>query len=153
MTTQQVLEAIGQSKRDHDIEGITLLGGEPFAHARGVSSLAADAQALGLSVMVFSGHTIEQLRERRDPDVDRLLRHTDILVDGPYRGDSPDTTRRWIGSTNQRIHFLSDRYESTDPCWGEPETLEIRLEGGQLIVNGFPATAATGLWKRPQNVF
>ena len=150
MTTDQISQAIGESRRDHSIEGITLLGGEPFSHAAGASMLAADTQAVGLSVMVFSGHTLEQLRGRRDDDVDRLLRHTDILVDGPYVQESPDTTRRWIGSTNQRIHFLSNRYESTEECWNERETLEIRLADGQLAVNGFPSRSAVGLWKRPK---
>src|SRR3954467_588253 len=35
------------------IEGITLLGGEPTAHARGASDLARRVRGLGLSVMVF----------------------------------------------------------------------------------------------------
>ena len=28
-------------------------------------------------------------------------------------------------------------------------TLEVRLRGGELSVNGFPARSAVGLWKRP----
>ena len=74
-----------------------------------------------------------------DPAAFELLSRIDILVDGPYQKDSPDTTRRWIGSSNQRIHFLSDRYRADDPYWREPETLEIRLADGELCVNGFPA--------------
>ena len=38
-----------------------------------------------------------------------LLAETDVLVDGPYRRELPETRRRWIGSANQRVHFLSDR--------------------------------------------
>ena len=85
-----------------------------------------------------------------DPDVERLLAHTDILVDGPYVRELPDTTRRWIGSTNQRIHFLSNRYRADDPCWRERNTLEIRVRGAEISVNGFPARQAVGLWKRPK---
>src|SRR5215831_18638737 len=36
-----------------DVEGITLLGGEPLAHAAGGAALAVAAQGRGLSVMVF----------------------------------------------------------------------------------------------------
>jgi anaerobic ribonucleoside-triphosphate reductase activating protein len=61
----------------------------------------------------------------------------------------PDTKRRWIGSTNQRIHFLTDRYRADDSCWQQPNTLEIRLDAAGLSVNGFPAASAVGLWKRP----
>jgi anaerobic ribonucleoside-triphosphate reductase activating protein len=131
------------------IEGITLLGGEPLAHASGAAPLAKAARERGLSVMVFTGYTLEAAREM-GPDVQSLLAHTDILVDGPYVRELPDTSRRWIGSTNQRIHFLSDRYQAHDPCWRERNTLEIRVRGNEVSVNGFPAKQAVGLWKRPR---
>ena len=54
----------------------------------------------------------------------KLLARTDILVDGPYDRDNPDTERRWIGSTNQRIHFLTARY-TFDDQWRKRNTLEI----------------------------
>src|SRR5262249_25780631 len=44
------------------IEGVTLLGGEPLAHAAGAAALARGVQALGLTVMVFSGYTLAQAR-------------------------------------------------------------------------------------------
>jgi anaerobic ribonucleoside-triphosphate reductase activating protein len=132
------------------IEGITLLGGEPLAHAAGAAALAKAARDRGLTVMVFSGYTIEEARAKNDPDVEALLTLTDILVDGPYVRELPDATRRWIGSTNQRIHFLSDRYRSDDPCWRERNTLEIRVRGSEVSVNGFPAPRAVGLWRKPR---
>src|SRR5438045_8319262 len=42
---------IKSAQRTCNIEGITLLGGEPLAHAAGAAALARAAQALGLSVM------------------------------------------------------------------------------------------------------
>ncbi|MGI9474275.1 MAG: 4Fe-4S single cluster domain-containing protein [Rubripirellula sp.] len=132
------------------IEGVTLLGGEPFAHAEVASELAERVQRLGLTVMAFTGFQIEALRAETDASVHRLLRHVDLLVDGPYQQELPDHSRRWIGSTNQGIHFLTDRYDATDRCWEEPNTLEIRLEGGEVRVNGFPAQQAVSVWKRPR---
>jgi anaerobic ribonucleoside-triphosphate reductase activating protein len=143
-----VLADVEQARNEHSIEGITLLGGEPLAHAACAAALARGVQSLGLSVMVFTGYTIEQARELPDSHVADLLAHTDILVDGPYVRELPDTTHRWIGSTNQRIHFLTDRYRADDPCWRRPNTLELRLRDGELTVNGFPAPAAVGLWKK-----
>lgn len=129
------------------IEGITLLGGEPFAHARAAAPLAKAVRLRGLSVMVFTGYTLEELRAREDGSVQQLLEQTDLLVDGPYMRELPDTHRRWIGSTNQRIHFLTDRYREDDPCWKQKNTLEIRLDLQSLSVNGFPAAEATEFWK------
>jgi len=144
-----VLAAVDEA-RGQGIEGITLLGGEPLAHAAGAAALAEAVRHRGLSVMVFSGYTIEEARGMRDPQVDALLAHTDILVDGPYVRELPDTARRWIGSTNQRIHFLTDRYRADDSCWREPNTLEIRVRGAEVAVNGFPARRAVGLWRKPR---
>ncbi|HTK73775.1 MAG TPA: 4Fe-4S single cluster domain-containing protein [Gemmataceae bacterium] len=144
-----VLAEIKTVYAQQHIEGITLLGGEPLAHAAGAAALARDARALGLSVMVFTGYTLDEARALPDPAVAELLANMDILVDGPYIRELPDTRRRWIGSTNQRIHFLTDRYRADDACWRQPNTLEVRLRDGELTVNGFPAKRAVGLWKRP----
>ncbi|HEY1064863.1 MAG TPA: 4Fe-4S single cluster domain-containing protein [Pirellulales bacterium] len=146
-----VLAEIDSVAANDSIEGVTFLGGEPTAHA-GSADLARVLQHRGLSVMVFSGYTLPELRTSPNPWVGELLAHTDILVDGPYLKDQPDRTRRWIGSTNQGIHFLTSRYAADDPRWAEKKTLEIRLEEGKLSVNGFPARSALGLWKRPKNV-
>lgn len=139
-----------EAARAHGIEGITLLGGEPLAHAAGAAALARAVRQRGLSVMVFSGYTLEEARLLPDPAVAELLALTDILVDGPFVREQPEMRRRWIGSANQRVHFLSDRYRADDPCWLLPNTLEIRLRGPELTVNGFPARSAVGLWKRPR---
>src|SRR5262245_15348554 len=112
-----ILEDIGCAVALDRIEGITLLGGEPLAHSGGAALLARRVQKLGLSVMVFSGYTLEEARQLPDPAVRDLLDHTDILVDGPYVRELPETRRRWIGSANQRIHFLTGRYRADDPCW------------------------------------
>ncbi len=133
--------------RELGIEGITLIGGEPFAHASSLSALAAEVRKAGLSVMVFSGYMLSELQQMNDDGVQTLLSETDILVDGRYDRTQPDTTRRWIGSANQQIHFLSDRYSADDSCWTKPDTLEFRWDGRELLVNGFPAKPAVSMWR------
>src|SRR5919198_1072011 len=70
MLLADVVMQIRDAKEQHAIEGISLL--------------AQEAHALGLSVMVFSGYLLEELRQSSDPAVHTLLSHTDILVDGPF---------------------------------------------------------------------
>ncbi|MEM1068298.1 MAG: 4Fe-4S single cluster domain-containing protein [Planctomycetota bacterium] len=123
---------------DSGIEGITLLGGEPFSQADELASFAESARQRELSVMVFSGFTLAQLRSRRDPGTARLLAQIDLLVDGPFLKQRPDRQRRWVGSANQQIHFLTERYRAEDDCWNQPNTIELRLIDGELHVNGFP---------------
>ncbi|MGC4116936.1 MAG: 4Fe-4S single cluster domain-containing protein [Myxococcales bacterium] len=126
------------------IEGLTLLGGEPVAQADALAQLCrrvrADA-ARRLSVVLFSGYTLAELRAM-GPEVQDLLAQTDLLVDGRFDRSQPETRRRWVGSANQELHFLSSRYSPDDPAFAAPNTVEIRFSKGALDVNGWPALAA-----------
>jgi anaerobic ribonucleoside-triphosphate reductase activating protein len=124
-----------------DVEGISILGGEPFEQAPACARFAKGARAAGLSVMVFTGYTLAELEAQRarESGVDELLAVTDLLVDGRFERDNPERERRWIGSTNQTMHFLSSRYCSDDPRFFAANTAEIRLERGVLTMNGWPA--------------
>lgn len=151
---EQLIEQLAGAQRNNNVEGLTLLGGEPFAQAAGCATLARAAHDLNLSAMVFSGFTLAELRRqaREDQGVQALMAASDILVDGPYDHTQPETRRRWIGSRNQQVHFLTDRCDPADPRWQQPNTLELRLIDGELTVNGFPALQAKPLWRRPQRV-
>jgi len=130
---QQILSTPG-------LEGVTWLGGEPVAQAGPLAELSQTVREAGLSVMLFSGYTLEEL-QAAGPDVAALLAQTDLLVDGRYERDRPERQRRWIGSENQRLHFLTARYSPDDARFAARNTLELRLEGGRLTVNGWPASA------------
>ena len=119
------------------VEGVSLLGGEPFAQAAGLAALAEGVRARGLSVMVFSGYTLAELREQ-GPAAARLLAATDLLVDGRYDAARRTLTRRYVGSDNQVLHFLSPRYAPEDPRLHAPNTLELRMRGGEITLNGWP---------------
>ena len=55
---------------------------------------------------------------------------------------SRTTSRRWIGSENQVLHFLTDRYAPDDPRFAGPNHMEIRIRRGVITVNGFPVMGA-----------
>lgn len=121
------------------VEGVTLLGGEPTAQPEAVAEICARVQDGGKSTMVFSGYTLAELRSRQDPAINALLAACDLLVDGPYERERPETKRRWIGSCNQVMHFLTDRYSPDDPQFMARNSVELRLSAGALVVNGWPA--------------
>lgn len=126
----------------HAIEGVTLLGGEPFEQAAGLAVFARGARELGLSVMAFSGYTLEELRQSADPGVAELLATADVLVDGRYDSARPEGDRLWAGSANQRFHYLTERYgpEIERPLSGQPlRTVEVRIgTEGRWSGNGWP---------------
>lgn len=135
-------EALAREALAAGVEGVTLLGGEPFAQAEALALFCERARAGGLSVMAFSGFTLAELRAQPDPAVARLLSLCDLLVDGPFDPARRTTARRWVGSENQVMHFLTGRYAPEDPRFFEPNTLEIRLRKGSLEVHGFPVLGA-----------
>lgn len=135
-----LLEEIGNV--GDEIEGLTVLGGEPFDQAAGLLALLAGARRLGLSTVVFTGYSVEELRGRRDAAVAGALEQVDVLVDGRYEAVRPERERLWVGSTNQRFHYLSGRYTPAieRPRRGRPlRSVEVRIRAdGHLSANGWP---------------
>ncbi len=129
-----------QSAVAANVEGVSFLGGEPFGQAEGFAAVAEGVREGGLTVMVFSGFTLSALHARagRDKSARRLLAATDLLVDGPYVESQHTTDRRWIGSRNQGLRFLTDRYAPDDPRFSAPNHLEIRMVDGRIELNGWP---------------
>lgn len=123
------------------VEGTTILGGEPFDQAAGAAEFVRLAKARGLTAMVFSGYTIAELRER--PDAAPLLDQVDLLVDGRYDKNLPEPPppigRRWIGSANQTMHYLTGAYSPDDPQMRAANTIEIRIGPNGLSINGWPS--------------
>lgn len=110
----RIADVVGRSGRDIEVEGITVLGGEPTDQAEAVGLLFRGVKAIGLSTMLYSGATIEALRSRCSGAVEALLDLTDVLVDGPFQAREFDKSLIWRGSRNQRILCLSRRYSADD---------------------------------------
>ena len=141
-TVEFILNEIKKSKKKYEIEGVMFLWGEPFDQAEALAELSSKAKENGLSIMTFTGYTIDDLRETKKSGYDRLLESTDLLIDGPFMKENLDLGRPWIGSSNQRYHFLTDRYkELANQLHLIPNRLEVRLEASGIVtINGMAAT-------------
>lgn len=120
------------------VEGVTFLGGEPFAQAAACAELARLVKLEGFSVVTLTGYTIEDILSEGREDRLALLDATDLLVDGPFVPALRDLSRPWTGSSNQRYHFLTDRYASLE---GRLDSIGNSLEvliapDGSVQVNG-----------------
>lgn len=152
-TEMAIDEVLARLDRAGDVEGVSILGGEPFEQAAGVAAFARGVRARGKTVMVYSGYTLAELHARADddPGVTELLAEVDLLVDGRYDQTLPEPPppagRRWLGSTNQVMHYLTPAYSPHDPRMRAANTVEIHWRDGKLIVNGWPSGAA-GLVRR-----
>lgn len=122
--------------QDPPLEGVTFLGGEPFLQAEPLARIARHAREENLSVFCFSGHTLEELKASDNPGVAELLSLVDVLADGPYVEGLRDFSRPWVGSSNQRFHFLTGRYRP-DAFLGTGNRVEVRIRpNGAVQING-----------------
>lgn len=110
--TDEVADRIVDSLRPPWVNGITLLGGEPFEVENQRALLPflqrIRAELPGKSVWAYSGFTWEQLSGAessrcRCEVTDALLALLDVIVDGPYVDELHDISLRFRGSSNQRI--------------------------------------------------
>lgn len=121
-------------KNSSVIDGITLLGGEPFDQAGELLPAAMAAKESNLNVIAFSGYLFEELIEK--PDCQMLLEYVDLLIDGPYIAEKRDFSRPLVGSENQRFIYLSDRISVHDMETYKNQ-VEIRIgTDGNLHLNG-----------------
>jgi anaerobic ribonucleoside-triphosphate reductase activating protein len=87
------------------VQGLTLLGGEPFLNT-GVclEVVGRMRRELGRTkdVWAWSGYTFEELLLDSEDKL-ALLREVDVLVDGRFREDLKDLRLQFRGSSNQRL--------------------------------------------------
>jgi anaerobic ribonucleoside-triphosphate reductase activating protein len=121
------------------IEGVTFTGGEPTLQAGGLVELSRILRSEGLSIVCYSGYPYQQLLEKEDLDIAALLSSLDILIDGPYL-EQESARLLWRGSRNQKVHFLSDRYQD----WEDRAVLSTQQV--ELII-GDNNWAMTGIWQ------
>lgn len=122
------------------VEGLSLLGGEPFEQADAAARLASRARALGASVVTWTGYRWPTLRASTLPEVRALIAATDLLIAGPYARRRPSDGQGWHGSTNQEFVFLTSRYDSSMvEAFAALPVVEARADGATLDWTGIPA--------------
>ena len=130
----EVKEIIADIAAQKDIEGVTFLGGEPFEQPEALGIIAENVRKAGLSVLCFTGALIEDLR--LNPINRKLLYNIDLLIDGEFVIDKVDYSRPWCGSSNQRYHFLTSRYN--DEIFAKYKNkVEVNIsKSGVIFMNG-----------------
>lgn len=118
-----------------NIEGVSVLGGEPLDQAVALLSLLQELSP-HLSIMLYSGFYLSDIRKMELGS--EILSHCDLLVDGPYIKEKHSHKRRFIGSENQTLHFLSERYQPKDPRFLAQNMTEFRLSKDSFRILGFP---------------
>ncbi len=118
------------------IEGITLTGGEPFSQAAQLNRLIKLVKSqVNINVISFTGYLLNNLNW---PEAQLLLKHIDVLIDGPYIKDK-HTNKGLRGSSNQTIHFFTSKFKNQkdEILYGDRQ-LEIVARDNETFIIGIP---------------
>ena len=121
ISIEELIEIIVNAKNEYGIEGITYLGGEPTMQ-EGLTELSHKIKQLDLGVLLFTGRLFEELQNE-------LVKNIDLIIDGQFEKDKLDNKRNLIGSKNQRLICVSDRYENALDWFHKirPKQIEINI--------------------------
>lgn len=115
-TEQMILQALAPDY----IQGLSLLGGDPFEpeNQRELLRLLRSVKSAfpKKNIWAYTGYTLEKLQNAeghpRCEATDEMLSMIDILVDGPFIEAKKNISLRFRGSENQRIIDLPNTLKS-----------------------------------------
>lgn len=106
-TINEIIDALN---KDY-INGLSLLGGEPFelVNQQGLLPLLKKVKELypDKTIWAYSGFTYEELLKMKYEETKEILNLIDVLVDGKFDEDLKDPLLYFRGSSNQRIIDMS----------------------------------------------
>ncbi|HLM60348.1 MAG TPA: 4Fe-4S single cluster domain-containing protein, partial [Pyrinomonadaceae bacterium] len=91
---------------EYERDGVTILGGEPFAQPEGLNALIKRLRSKNCPhIVCYTGYTLEVLREKavKQPAIGEALNQIDVLIDGAYVESLSSGAGLWTGSGNQRV--------------------------------------------------
>lgn len=125
-----IIEDIKKSK----MQCVTILGGEPFDQYDELYQLALLIKENNISIILYSGYTYSQLKKQNKSSIFKLV---DVLITGPYIEKKRNIKNQLYGSTNQEIHFISNKYSVNDIVNGTYVEVIIN-PSGSVQVYGYP---------------
>jgi len=119
-----------------ELEGVTLLGGEPLQQSENLYWLMLALNKNGISMMLYTGYEQEEICNTET--FSKICNLADILISGRYQDDERDLFLRWRGSRNQSLLVQTERYADLKIEDGLNE-IEITIdEFGSVILLGYP---------------
>lgn len=113
---QEILDSLAPAY----VQGLTLLGGEPFEEENQEELVPflrrVKEQYPGKNIWAFTGYLYDKDLQpggrKHTPWTDEMLSMIDVLVDGPFVLEEKDITLKFRGSRNQRIIDLAATRET-----------------------------------------
>lgn len=123
-------------------DAVTITGGEPFEQAKELASLCEwFSDNVSKDILVYTGYTLQQLKDKNDKDVDQFLSQIAALIDGEYI-EELNRGNRIKGSENQTLYVFRpeyrDDYVTLDSMSAEKRIIQPFMSyDGSIITTGF----------------
>jgi anaerobic ribonucleoside-triphosphate reductase activating protein len=114
---------------------VTYSGGEPILQCDVLVELNKVLINNELSIVCYTGYTLEELRKSNDPKINEFLSQVDILIDGRYQ-EANKANLIWRGSKNQRVHFLTGRYRDYQSRMDSEGEIELVVGNDRIRFTG-----------------
>lgn len=130
-TIDSIVNEIKQIASNHEVNGITISGGEPFLQ-QDLIDLLKEINMLKIDdVLLYTGYKLEELNDKKEE-----LSLIGVLVDGEYIDELNDNYPL-RGSSNQNVYVLkknlNDKYLEYVK---KPRTFEIQVDDKNITVIG-----------------
>ena len=128
VTLDKLVEIVKDAKKNFNIEGVTLSGGEPSLQ-QGLIEFNKAIRELGLGIIMFSGKNVNSLDKV-------LVDSVDLLIDGPFIENQIDESRLLLGSKNKKLIFVTDRYKDEEKYFYNKISLNEVVVEDCIFING-----------------
>ncbi|OON96354.1 MAG: anaerobic ribonucleoside-triphosphate reductase activating protein [Epulopiscium sp. Nele67-Bin005] len=100
--TAQIEEQFIEHIKNSYVQGITIIGGEPFQQDEDLPALLAHIkEETNTNIWIYSGYTYEEIIKNAHQSL--ILSYCDVLVDGKFIEKYKDIRLSFRGSSNQRL--------------------------------------------------
>lgn len=132
-------------------DGVTISGGEPFEQKEALRLLLQYLKEKhpALTILVYSGYSFEKLGQA----LEKMKGLIDVLISEPFvlsAASSTLSSRPWMGSANQRMHFLNEGVRDEFLLAGKTQersrlnAVDAMFDGKQLWMTGILKPGSLG---------
>lgn len=113
--TESTLQYLKKCLSNTMIRRLTISGGDPLSVYNRMEVVRVCQEIRkefpSLEIWIYTGYTIEQLKQQSPTLYNELCKHADFIVDGRFDKNKNPTTKPFRGSDNQRVWDLKNDKE------------------------------------------
>jgi anaerobic ribonucleoside-triphosphate reductase activating protein len=133
-----------------NIEGLTISGGEPTYKAKELIEIIERVKQIrDLGIIMYTGYTLEELQQKNNQEVIKLISLCDLVIDGRYIAEL-NNNLGLRGSTNQNVNQITTRYKNfVETVYKETaRQIEIQYNEKEIKIIGLPDKRSINIFKK-----